>query len=219
MAIRFACSCGKHISAPESAVGRVAKCPQCGNSVKVPAASSLREGPPAPAPQISSRERDEVLAEMGLDRAVVPPPAPGSKNCPYCGETIQAVAKKCKHCGEILDQALARAGHPAGVGAPGVSELARKASANARDSLIAGIAGWALCLTGIILPVLGGCFFWSCEIAAIVYGAVALSRASRAGISSPGMAWAGIAIGSVSVLAGGALTLVAIAGGLPAGRP
>lgn len=27
-----------------------------------------------------------------------------TKNCPYCGEEILAIAKKCKHCGEWLDQ-------------------------------------------------------------------------------------------------------------------
>lgn len=27
-----------------------------------------------------------------------------TKNCPYCGEEILAVAKKCKHCGEWLDK-------------------------------------------------------------------------------------------------------------------
>jgi hypothetical protein len=35
------------------------------------------------------------------------PVAPAERvSCPFCGESILAIAKKCKHCGEILDVTL-----------------------------------------------------------------------------------------------------------------
>ncbi|MBI4614535.1 MAG: serine/threonine protein kinase, partial [Planctomycetes bacterium] len=36
MTIRFSCSCGKHISAPDTRAGKPGKCPQCGEPIVVP---------------------------------------------------------------------------------------------------------------------------------------------------------------------------------------
>jgi TM2 domain-containing membrane protein YozV len=34
------------------------------------------------------------------------PGEPDTKDCPYCGEQILAVARKCKHCSEFLDETI-----------------------------------------------------------------------------------------------------------------
>jgi hypothetical protein len=61
--------------------------------VQVSGGTALAVVPSAPRP---------VLAVPGSDVA----------SCPYCGESILAVAKKCKHCGEILDPTLRPAAGP-----------------------------------------------------------------------------------------------------------
>jgi len=71
-------SCSKVIKAPDEKAGTVVACPNCGGRMQLPAAAA----PAAPA------------AEAGDGRE--------TRRCPYCGETVLAVARKCKHCHSIL---------------------------------------------------------------------------------------------------------------------
>ena len=73
--------------------------------VPSPERDAARELPPPRAVPVV-----QVAApHLALVPAPRPVPVPGSEkeaSCPYCGETILAVAKKCKHCNEIIDPAL-----------------------------------------------------------------------------------------------------------------
>jgi hypothetical protein len=64
-----------------------------------------------PMVQVSS-SGGQAQTALALVNRVSPEPGQDSVPCPFCGETILAVAKKCKHCNEILDAALRGALQP-----------------------------------------------------------------------------------------------------------
>jgi hypothetical protein len=83
-------ACGKQARAPSTAVGKMLRCPQCGQSFSpVPLEQAT------PAPQARPQPAAPVTAKVADTRP-----------CPFCAEPIQAAAKKCKHCGEMLDPTL-----------------------------------------------------------------------------------------------------------------
>jgi len=87
MAIEFSCeSCGKRFTAKDEHAGRRAKCSGCGCATRIPMVASVKY----PLPSASMPQ----------------PPAPETKQCPFCAENIKVEARKCRFCGEILDPTL-----------------------------------------------------------------------------------------------------------------
>ncbi len=92
MSIQIRCkNCDSKLKAPDSAIGRKAKCPKC-KSLLVISDDHIR--------------KDMLVPKTDVSKVVVRRPIPCNKKCPYCSEEVLVTAKKCKHCGEILDAAL-----------------------------------------------------------------------------------------------------------------
>jgi len=103
MAISVDCSgCGKTLKAKDSAAGKTAKCPSCGELITIPLIDEVYDAEEAGEPDA------EFAGVNSYDTPAIPDE--GRIACSACGEMIAAKAKKCRHCGEIFDAELKRKG-------------------------------------------------------------------------------------------------------------
>src|SRR3954469_953858 len=121
--------------------------------------------------------------------------------CPHCGEAIDDGVTTCPHCGREVEQTAAiapigaqpeSAAPPAPPAMPVAPAAAPATGGLAVAALVIGIVAIVLSFTVVFGFVLGGL--------AIVFGAIAISRARTPGGGSKGMGVAGLVLGVVAIV-------------------
>ena len=120
MAIPFRCECGKRLQAKDELAGRRIRCPDCGRTLKVPAAAPggapATTGPARPAAAAARSEADTVElgvvqfpCECGHNLKARRQDAGSRTACPSCGRQVTIPAEngqpeametkyRCKSC-------------------------------------------------------------------------------------------------------------------------
>ncbi len=78
MAIRFACPCGKNLTAPDTARGKVSACPRCGRQLAPPAVSTRADRPAGQPRVVDDSGTGEFLLERPSSRRMRLPVPPAS---------------------------------------------------------------------------------------------------------------------------------------------
>ena len=146
MSIRVTCnSCGAVLKTKDSMAGKTAKCPHCGDPVRIP---DVSEDDVLDAEEVAD---DEDFDFGGLDpNAGVPVEREERRPCPACGEMIMRSAVKCRYCGEIFDPALKKRARKAESGHADIDE-----DMTTGDWVVAILCSGIGCIAGIVWMIQG----------------------------------------------------------------
>lgn len=90
-------ACQKIFTAPDSAAGRIVKCPGCGGKMRLPAAATASPAINVDYEDYRAGPFDDFPASTSGRLT-----NDGRKPCPMCGEFIAAAAIRCRFCGENI---------------------------------------------------------------------------------------------------------------------
>lgn len=150
--ISFDCpNCGKNLKTKDDKAGMKSRCPQCSEVIDIPQADGGSPAEDNPYAYDNSGAGDD-----------------GTKECPACGETIQAAAVKCKHCGEMLKKARRR-------GSQDYAGFWTRFCAAFIDGFIVNILNFGVgFVIGIVIAVMAGQQGGAAEFAQVIGGVAGL---------------------------------------------
>ena len=96
MTIRFACSNGHLLQAKDRYAGRIAKCPRCGKSVRVPQPQRRSGVTDTQALRlVGSYTPHSSVVSSGMTMETA---GPSERTCPRCKATVATTYRICPHC-------------------------------------------------------------------------------------------------------------------------